>query len=115
MNIRKATLGDANAICRIYNHYIENTPVTFETVPVTVAGMRERMKEVIHSGYSFYIGETKGKIIGYYYTHRWNNRCAYATTVEESIYLDKDETHKGYGTQLFEHLFAHIDKKTPMC
>ena len=110
MNIRKATLDDACEICDIYNYYIENTAVTFETVPVSELEMRKRIEEVFNTGYVFYAGEVNGKIIGYYYTHRWHNRCAYALTAEESIYLDKNETGKGYGTQLFEHLLNHIDK-----
>jgi phosphinothricin acetyltransferase len=112
MNIRKATPDDALAICDIYNHYIENTVVTFEILPVSEAEMRQRINEIIDNGYLFYVGQVDGKIIGYYYTHRWHNRCAYVTTVEDSIYLDKDETGKGYGTQLFEHLLEHIDKAT---
>ena len=110
MNIRNATPGDVGAICNIYNYYVEHTAVTFETIPVSESEMKNRMSEVIESGHSFYVGEAGGKIIGYYYTHRWNNRCAYSTTVEESIYLDKDERGKGYGTQLFQHLLGHIDQ-----
>jgi len=110
MNIRKATLDDACVICNIYNYYVENTAVTFETVPISEIEMRKRMEEVIDGGFAFYVAEINNKIVGYYYTHRWNNRCAYATTVEESIYLDKSEIGKGYGTQLFEHLLRHIDK-----
>jgi len=109
MNIRKATFDDACIICDIYNYYIENTAVTFETVPISKIEMQKRMEEVI-TGHLFYVGEINGKIIGYYYTHRWNNRFAYATTAEESIYLDKNEMGKGYGTQLFEHLLDHVDK-----
>jgi phosphinothricin acetyltransferase len=110
MNIRKATLEDAYTICRIYNYYIENTTVTFETLPISESEMQKRMEEIINTGYAFYVGEISKKIIGYYYTHHWNNRFAYATTVEESIYLDRNETGKGYGTQLFEHLLHQIDK-----
>lgn len=110
MNIRKATPDDARAISDIYNHYIEKTAVTFETVSVSETEMRQRIGEVIDAGYLFYVGEADGRVIGYYYTHRWHSRCAYNTTVEESIYLDKDETGKGYGTQLMVHLLEHIDK-----
>ena len=110
MNIRKARLDDAHAICNIYNYYIENTVVTFETTSVSEIEMRQRMEEVFNGGHLFYVGEINGKIIGYYYTHRWNNRFAYSTTVEESIYLDKNATGKGYGTLLFEHLLKHINK-----
>ncbi|MDR1258464.1 MAG: GNAT family N-acetyltransferase [Tannerellaceae bacterium] len=109
MNIRKATPDDAPAICNIYNYYIENTAVTFETTPLPESVMRQRMAEVIGSGYSFYVGEADGKIIGYYYTQCWKNRSAYTSTMEESIYLDKDEAGKGYGSRMFEHLLAHID------
>ena len=110
MEIRKATSNDVHSICSIYNYYIENTAITFETVPVSETEMEQRLNDVINSGYSFYVGETDKKVIGYYYTHCWNSRCAYATTVEESIYLDKEETGKGYGTKLLEHLLTHIDK-----
>ena len=110
MKIRKATLNDAHAICRIYNYYIENTAITFETVPVSEPEMEQRINDVFSSGYSFYVGETDKKIIGYYYTHRWHSRSAFSTTAEESIYIDKEETGKGYGAKLFEHLLMHIDK-----
>jgi phosphinothricin acetyltransferase len=110
MKLRKATTDDAPALCNIYNYYIEHTAITFETIPVSESDMRQRIAEVMESGYSFYVGEMGGKIIGYYYTHRWKNRSAYTTTVEESIYLDKNETGKGYGTQLFKHLLSHIDR-----
>lgn len=110
MYIRQATLDDARAITAIYNYYIEHTAITFETEPIQDAEMRRRMTEVFESGYSFYVGEVDGKIIGYYYTHRWNLRRAYDSTLEESIYLDKEEMGKGYGSQFFEHLLAHIDR-----
>jgi phosphinothricin acetyltransferase len=72
--------------------------------------MKRRIDEVINEGYPFYTGETEGKIIGYYYIHRWHNRRAYDRTAEVSIYLDREETGKGYGSQLLEHLLAQTDK-----
>jgi phosphinothricin acetyltransferase len=83
--------------------------ITFETAPVSEAEMRRRIDEILRTGYAFYVGEVNGKMIGYCYTHRWHSRCAYDTTAEDSIYLDRDETGKGYGTQLFAHLLNHID------
>jgi phosphinothricin acetyltransferase len=110
MNIRKATINDAGAICNIFNYYVENSATTLETDPVSEDESRQRINNTINSGHLFYIGEIDGKIIGFYCTYPWNNRCACKNTIEESIYLDKDETGKGYGTQLFEHLLKHIDK-----
>jgi phosphinothricin acetyltransferase len=114
MNIRKATLDDACAICGIYNYYVENTTVTFETSPVSEAEIKERMNEVIRSGYSFYVGEVDKKIIGYYYTHRWNNRYAYATTVEESIYWrDVGHWQLIFNSEPKKILYEHSDERYP--
>jgi phosphinothricin acetyltransferase len=110
MNIRKATLDDACVICNILNYYIENSAIILETVPFSEIGAKQRIEEIINSGHLFYVGEVDGKIIGFYHTKPWGSSCAYTTTVEESIFLDKKETGKGYGTQLFEHLLKHIDK-----
>ncbi|MDH6303682.1 L-amino acid N-acyltransferase YncA [Parabacteroides sp. PF5-5] len=111
MEIRKVTLDDARRICEIYNYYIENTAVSFETVPVSEKEMKERIKGIIDSGFSYYVGEVEGHIVGYYYVHKWNNRCAYSSTKEVTIYLDKDQTGKGFGTMLYEHLFQNLDKE----
>jgi len=112
MDIRKATLDDARSICNIYNYYVENTAITFETTPILEIEAKQRINDAINSGHLFYIGEIGNKVIGFYQTKRWNNRCAYATTVEESIYLDKNEICKGYGMQLFKHLLQQLDKET---
>ena len=41
--IRPATLQDSPAIAAIYNHYVTNTVVTFETEPVTDEKMSARV------------------------------------------------------------------------
>jgi phosphinothricin acetyltransferase len=110
MNIRKATLDDACAICDIYNYYVEHTVIALETLPISETEAKQRINDTINSGHLIYIGEVEDKIIGFYCTYPWNNYFACKTTVEESVFLDKEETGKGYGTQLFEHLLKHIDK-----
>jgi len=112
MNIREATLDDANAICNILNYYIENTVIAHETEPVSEIESKKRISDISNSGHLLYIGEINGKIIGFCCTQVWNKGVVYETTAEESIFLDKNETGKGYGTQLFEHLLKHIDKTT---
>lgn len=44
MIIRTVTLDDAKGICDIYNYYVENTAVTFETVAVSESEMQQRIK-----------------------------------------------------------------------
>lgn len=111
MDIRKAELSDAAAICGIYNYYIENTAVTFETVAIEEAEMKERISDIINSGFPYYVIEVDGKIAGYYYVNRWKDRCAYSSTKEVTIYLQKDMTGKGLGSLLFEHLLKTIDRE----
>ena len=110
MKIRKVTLDDAQSICDIYNYYVENTAITFETTAVSINEMQQRIKSILDEEYPYYVGEIDDKIAGYCYLHNWNNRCAYSSTKEVTIYLDKDQKGKGLGTALYQHLFKEIYK-----
>ena len=44
--IRKVDLEDAKAITAIYNEYVINSTATFETEPVAVEDMRERITQI---------------------------------------------------------------------
>jgi Sortase and related acyltransferases len=108
MNIRRVTLDDAESICKIYNYYVENTAVTFETKTVTVGEMKQRIAGFLNEGFPYYVGEAENKIMGYCYLHDWNSRRAYSLTKEVSIYMDKGYTGKGLGTLLYRRLFDEI-------
>ena len=110
MKIRKVTLEDANEICRIYNYYVDNTAITFETAAVRECEMQQRIKGFLDEGFPYYVTEIDGKIAGYCYLHNWNNRCACSSTKEVTIYLDKDLQGKGIGTILYQYLFKEIYK-----
>lgn len=110
MIIRTVTLDDAKDICDIYNYYVENTAVTFETVAVSESEMQQRIKGFLDAGFPYYVVEINGKIAGYCYLHNWNNRCAYSSTKEVTIYLGKHQKGKGLGTILYQHLFKEIYK-----
>lgn len=45
--IRTVLSGDARAICDIYNRHVENTIVTFEEHPVSIAEMQERIGKIV--------------------------------------------------------------------
>ncbi|WP_321333910.1 N-acetyltransferase family protein [uncultured Bacteroides sp.] len=111
MTIREVTLNDAKGLRDIYNHYVGHTAVTFETVPVTVREMRQRIKDVKNSGLPYYVGEMDGRVVGYYYMHKWNNRCAYTSTKEVTVYLDKDYIGKGLGSMLYTHMLLQVDRE----
>jgi len=50
----------------IYNQYIENTTITFETEPVSLLEMEERMAEKLQK-YDWLVAEVDNRVIGYAY------------------------------------------------
>lgn len=107
--IRQATTGDAQEICNIYNYYVLNTAITFETEPVSVEEMQNRIKDVLDKGLPYYVAVSDHHIMGYCYLHQWNNRCAYSSTKEVSVYLDKNVRRQGIGTQLLKEILKNIN------
>ncbi len=107
MHIRSCTTGDAPAICAIYNHYIENTVITFEEISLTVAQMRERIETYMQL-YPWLICEDAGEIIGYAYASKWKDRSAYKHTAEVTVYLHHDHLGKGGGRKLYQALFDQL-------
>ena len=103
--IRPATLDDAPAIARIYNHYVLNTTVTFEEVSVSDADMAGRVDSVQSANLPWLVIEEAGEVLGYAYAGKWNARSAYKRTVESTIYLANAATGRGLGSRLYTALF----------
>lgn len=101
--IRNVKLEDAESINRIYNHYILNTTVSFETVALDVEEMRQRIKDIA-AHHPYFVSEENGQLTGYCYAHPWKERAAYSHTWEVTIYLAPGETRHHTGTALLEHL-----------
>jgi phosphinothricin acetyltransferase len=106
--IRSATTSDADSIARIYNHYILNTIITFEEQAVAAQEIAERIGEVTSLSLPWLVAENAGQVVGYAYAAKWKGRCAYRFSVESTVYLDPAFVTRGYGTQLYEHLFASL-------
>jgi L-amino acid N-acyltransferase YncA len=109
--IRKATIDDAIEICNIYNYYVLNTAITFETKAVSLNVMQSRIQGILDCSLPYYVAVEDNHVIGYCYLHPWNNRCSYSSTKEVSIYLDKNVRRQGLGTKLFEHILKNVDHK----
>jgi phosphinothricin acetyltransferase len=105
--IRPATVSDARAIVGIYNHYIANTVVTFETELLPVEEMERRITE-ISASYLYYVAEENGKVLGYAYANKWQVRAAYRFSVESTVYLDPAQTGRGLGSQLYMVLLDEL-------
>lgn len=110
MNIRCVKTDDANDIIKIYNWYILNTTITFETEPVALEEMKNRINEKLLK-YDWLVGEIDNKIIGYAYYDSFRPRAAYRHTVESTIYLSNDYKGKGLGIALYTDLIELAKRK----
>lgn len=106
--IRDVSAGDAGAICGIYNHYIEQTFITFEETPLSVTDLGQRIAEVEAQGLPWLVAESGNDVAGYAYAGKWKGRCAYRHTVEVTVYLGQAFTGQGIGAQLYGALFDQL-------
>ena len=102
--IRGVELRDAADIAAIYNYYIRETIITFETEEIDTAEMENRIKKILEAGYPFIVHEENNKITGYAYVGKFRERSAYSESLETSIYLDINEKGRGIGRKLYKRL-----------
>ena len=102
--IRSARPADAVAVVAIYNHYVLNTSVSFETEAVDVTEMTRRMADVQTQPLPWLVLELDRRIVGYAYATRWKPRQAYRYSVESSVYLGPEYCGQGLGRPLYSAL-----------
>ncbi|MDR0836019.1 MAG: GNAT family N-acetyltransferase [Tannerella sp.] len=107
--IRKARPEDAPNIVKIYNYYVENSVITFDIEPVSVEEMREKITAILQN-YPYLVYEENGSILGYCYVSAWKKRYAYRTTVESTVYIDKNHHQRGIGKALMIRLIEELKK-----
>jgi len=103
MIIRTVTEADAADLLRIYAPYVERTAVTFEYEVPTPDEFAGRIRN-IRSVYPYLAAEANGRIVGYAYAHRHQERAAYQWNAELSVYLDGGFTGGGLGSALYARL-----------
>ena len=108
--IRSAIHENAVAIAGIYNHYIENTVITFEETPIDAEEIRLRIGNP-ENDLPWFVFEDGGIALGYAYASPWKQRAAYRHSCEVSIYLDHTATGNGIGKQLYRHLINDLKQR----
>jgi phosphinothricin acetyltransferase len=112
--LRTVRPDDAPSIAEIYNHYILNSPATFEEVPVSPDEMRQRILDTIRA-YPWLVCEEDGKLLGYCYGRKWRERAAYRHSAEVSVYLDPSAVGKGRGSALLDALLVELRRRSFHC
>ena len=103
MELRLATLDDAEPIREIYNLEVATSTATFDLVPRTLAEQRAWQAE--RSGARAVLVAVDGdEVVGFGSLSPWRDRPAYATTVEDSVYVHRSHHGQGVGRALLEAL-----------
>ena len=96
MEIRLATMEDAEEILAIYAPYVRNTAITFEYDVPDINEFRSRIESTLEN-YPYLVAVKEGRIIGYAYAGAFRKRAAYQHSAEMSIYLDEQCRQQGIG------------------
>ncbi len=101
--VRLARPDDAEAIRSIYNVEVTGSTVTFDLVPRTLAAQRDWL--VTHEGvHPAVVAESEGEVVGFGSLAPYRSRPAYATTVEDSVYVRGDRRGLGCGRAIVGEL-----------
>lgn len=99
VQVRPARPDDADAISRIFNHEVLTSVSVFELVPRSVAEQRAWLAE--RSGaMAVLVAEVDHEVVGFASLSPYRDRPAYRTTVEDSVYVDRDHHGSGLGRAL---------------
>ncbi|HEV7888543.1 MAG TPA: GNAT family N-acetyltransferase [Acidimicrobiales bacterium] len=103
MEVRLATLDDAEAIREIYNREVTGSTVTFDLVPRSLADQRAWL--AAHAGaHPAIVAVEAGQVLGFGSLTAYRDRPAYSTTVEDSVYVHHEARGKGVGRLLLGEL-----------
>ena len=103
MELRLATPDDAEAIRAIYNLEVTTSTATFDLVPRTLEQQQAWQAE--RSGArAVLVAVADGEVCGFGSLSPWRDRPAYATTVEDSVYVHRGHQGEGVGKALLSEL-----------
>lgn len=105
MEVRPATLADAEAIRQIYNLEVTSSTVTFDLVPRTLAE-QEAWQRDRTGAHAVVVALDGDDVAGFGALSPYRDRPAYRTTVEDSVYVHPDHRGRGVGRAVLEELVA---------
>ncbi|MGW1866465.1 N-acetyltransferase family protein [Streptomyces mauvecolor] len=114
VQVRPGVEADLEALTDLYNHFIRETAITFDTAAFTIEQRRPWLHShpedgphrllVAHD--DRFVG--RDGILGYATSSPFRPKPAYATSVEVSVYCAPEATGRGVGTLLYRSLFEAL-------
>jgi phosphinothricin acetyltransferase len=103
MRVRLATIDDVEATRTIYNLEVTESTVTFDLVPRSADEQRSWL--TARSGaHAVLVAEDGSEVVGFASLSPFRDRPAYSTTVEDSVYVRRDQRGNGVGKLLLAEL-----------
>ena len=103
ISLRPAVLDDLVAINAIYNHYVEHSTCTYQTVPSTLPE-RSAWFDAHGPEHPVIVAEDNDQVVGWGSLSRFHPRQAYCHSVEDSVYLHHEHQGRGIGSLLLDAL-----------
>ncbi|MFF4547442.1 GNAT family N-acetyltransferase [Streptomyces sp. NPDC001435] len=114
VQVRPGAEADLEALTDIYNHYVRETPITFDTAVFTPEERRPWLLSHPEDGpYRLMVAmdADSQEILGYATSSPYRAKPAYSTSVEVTVYLAPHAGRRGIGTLLYEALFKALESE----
>ncbi|MDF6020466.1 GNAT family N-acetyltransferase [Streptomyces sp. JH34] len=115
LQVRPGVEADLEALTDIYNHYVRETALTFDTVTFTpqerLPWLRSHPQDGPHRLLVALDPGTRDDaphVLGYATSSPYRPKAAYSTSVEVSVYCAPGTTGRGVGTLLYKALFEAL-------
>ncbi|MFI2237055.1 GNAT family N-acetyltransferase [Streptomyces chrestomyceticus] len=111
VQVRAATEDDLGSLTDLYNHYVRETPITFDTEPFTPEQRRSWLLSHPEDGpHRLLVARDRAcrSLLGYVTSTSFRIKPAYATSVEVSVYCAREAVGRGVGTLLYKALFEAL-------
>ncbi|MFD9316985.1 GNAT family N-acetyltransferase [Streptomyces sp. NPDC060053] len=118
VQVRPGVEDDLDALTSLYNHYVRETPITFDTVAFSPEERRPWLLShpedgphrlmVATEADSQGAQRTSQEILGYATSSAYRPKAAYSTSVEVTVYVAPHAGRRGIGTLLYTALFEAL-------
>ena len=111
VQVRTGAESDLEALTDIYNHYVRETPITFDTAVLTPEEHRPWLLSHLEDGphhLKVAVNADTQEIPGSATSSTFRAKPAFATSVETSVCLAPHATGRGTGALLYEALFEAL-------
>lgn len=105
--IRPAQKKDCPAMLEIYTRYVNETAITFENSPPSLAEFQKRF-DTYTALFPWFVCETGGEIAGYSYAYKFKDRPAYGWAAECTVYVKFGMHRRGIGRALYSCLLSTL-------